>query len=301
MGNQNLIGLLMPVYNHESTIIQTLSTIIPQLTDSSILVIIDDASRDNSANLINQIAGNNSKVKIILNQENLGNIENIHFGIKKIFSENPGLKFFSLLGPDDIYEKNWLLNCVKVLSDNPKAVGAQTWSEYFWTSGAKFVNKYESIPSTANLLKLNQTLKLSDKAGNPMRYSNFIGGVIRAEFVQNYLADDVALLESLFLWEDLIPLLMIKRGGIVSIPEMLFRKNKNSKGSKSDHNSKYPGADFSIKLNSSRAKMRALILLEVHFLIHRPSEFSGFQKLVFIVIWNRSVRPKLSKLRRLFT
>jgi glycosyltransferase involved in cell wall biosynthesis len=264
------------------------------------LVIIDDASQDNSANLINEFAGNNSSVEIIVNKVNLGNIENIHFGISKILSDNPELKFFSLLGPDDLYEKDWLSNCVNALSCNPRAVGAQTWSEYFWTSGAKFVNRYESISSKAKFSILNQTLKLSDKTGNPIRYSNFIGGLMKVEFVQEYLAHDVALLESLFLWEDLIPLLMIKRGGIISIPELLFRKNKNSKGSKSDHNSKYPGADFSIKMNSSRAKIKALLLLEFHFLSIRKTEFLGFQMLVIIVIWNRSIRPKLSKLRRLF-
>lgn len=300
MVNQKSIGLLMPVYNHEATIFQTLSSIIPQLTDSSVLVIIDDASRDNSLHFIKKVAEHNPNVKIIVNPVNLGNIENIYYGISEMFRENPGLKFFSLLGPDDLYEQNWIQGTVDALTNNPGAIAAQTWSEYFWTSGEKFINRYDSIPSTATVPELNQVLKLSDKKGNPIRYSNFIGGMITVKFVQEYLATDLKILESLFLWEDLIPLLMIKRGGILSVPELLFHKNKNSKGSKSDHNSKYPGADFSIKLNSSRAKIKALLLLELYFLMKKPSEFLEFQKLLSIVIWNRSVRPKLSKLRKLF-
>jgi len=295
---KKITGLLLPVYNHETTIVRTLNTIIPQLSDTSVLLIIDDASTDSSVSLIRKLVEKNSNLKLVENPINLGNIENMFYGVSILLNEHSELRYFSLLGPDDIYEQNWLSKCVEALDNNPTVSGSQSWSEYFWSSGEKFLNKYESISQTAKLSKLNQTLKLSDMHGDPIRYTNFIGGVMKVEFAQKYLANHVRLLESLFLWEDLIHLLMIKRGGIVSVPELLFRKNKNLKGEKSDNESKYPGADFSRKLNSAGSKLNALLFLQGYFLIKRTPEFLGLQKLILIVLWNRGLRPKISTARR---
>jgi hypothetical protein len=72
------------------------------------------------------------------------------------------------------------------------------------------------------------------------------------------------------------------------------------KGSKNDHESKYPGADFSRKMNSAGTKVSALLFLEGYFLIKKTPEFLSLQKLILIVLWNRGLRPKISTARRKF-
>jgi glycosyltransferase involved in cell wall biosynthesis len=297
MDELKLLGLLLPVFNHEKTIEQTLNSLIPQLSDSTILLIIDDASTDKSLEKIRMLADSQPNIRVIENSNNLGNIENMFYGVGLLLKDYSRLKYFSLIGPDDLYQSDWLNKGVAILDSNPSATAFQSWSEYFWSTGYKFLCKYETIEQEAKISKLNQILKLSDKNGEPIRYSNFIGGVVSVDFVREYFGKSERLLESLFLWEDLIPLLMIKRGGIVSIPEMLFRKNKNMKGAKNDHESKYPGADFSRKMNSIGAKFKALLFLELHFLAKKPAQFLIIQPLILLVVWNRSVRPKLSSLR----
>ena len=128
---KKITGLLLPVYNHETTIVRTLNTIIPQLSDTSVLLIIDDASKDSSVALIRKLVEKNSNLKLIENPINLGNIENIFYGVNMLLKEHSELRYFSLLGPDDIYEQNWLSKCVEALDNNPTVSGSQSWSEYF--------------------------------------------------------------------------------------------------------------------------------------------------------------------------
>ena len=69
-----LVSVIIPVYNSESTILHCIESVVASLekvTTDYEIICVDDGSSDNSLQLLNEIASQNSKI-IIVHQENTG-------------------------------------------------------------------------------------------------------------------------------------------------------------------------------------------------------------------------------------
>ncbi|MFN8016231.1 MAG: glycosyltransferase family 2 protein [Acidimicrobiia bacterium] len=69
MHNNKEVAVVIPCYNEELLIRETVSAI-PDFIDH--IICVNDASTDNTANVLEEIANTNSKVKIVTNDKNLG-------------------------------------------------------------------------------------------------------------------------------------------------------------------------------------------------------------------------------------
>jgi len=69
------ISVMIPVYNRENLIIETIQSVLSQTYTDLDLTIIDDASTDNTTEIINKFC-KDSRITLIKNEENLGLTKN---------------------------------------------------------------------------------------------------------------------------------------------------------------------------------------------------------------------------------
>lgn len=75
------VSVLMPVFNVEEYISETLDSILSQISIDFELVVIDDASTDNTISIINRYREVDSRIKLVKNEINLGISESLNKGL----------------------------------------------------------------------------------------------------------------------------------------------------------------------------------------------------------------------------
>jgi glycosyltransferase involved in cell wall biosynthesis len=116
-----LVSALMTSYNHERYISQAIESVLTQTFTDLELIIVDDASTDNSPRIIAQYQNKDPRVRAFFHKNNLG--------IAKTANECQSMangKFICFIGSDDLWVPHKLEKQVKILSDNEDKV---VWSE----------------------------------------------------------------------------------------------------------------------------------------------------------------------------
>jgi len=98
------VSIIIPSYNKEKYISETIQSVLNQTFSNWELIIIDDLSSDNTSNIIKEYQKTDSRIKLFINDKNLGANYSRNFGIKKSQSE-----FIIFLDADDIL----LPHCLK--------------------------------------------------------------------------------------------------------------------------------------------------------------------------------------------
>lgn len=109
----NLISILIPVYNRESIIEETVQSALSQTYTNIEVIIIDNASTDNTWTIIEQLAKKDTRIKIYKNKSNIGPVRNWFECIKAangIYSK--------ILWSDDLISKNFLEETSKYLENH---------------------------------------------------------------------------------------------------------------------------------------------------------------------------------------
>lgn len=97
------ISVILPVYNAEKYIYDSINSILSQTFQDFELVIIDDCSTDSSYDLIKEIASFDSRIRIFKNKKNLRLIDTLNFGLSVSQA-----KYVARMDADDICEPNRL-------------------------------------------------------------------------------------------------------------------------------------------------------------------------------------------------
>lgn len=111
-----LVSIIIPVYNHEKYIIETIESIIADFYPNKELVLINDGSTDNSHQIISEwIESNQNRIIInYLNRENRG----VSATINELIDRSNG-KYIIGLGSDDYLINNTIAERVQLLQNNP--------------------------------------------------------------------------------------------------------------------------------------------------------------------------------------
>ena len=109
--NRPLISIIIPVYNAEKFIEDTINTVINQTYDNYEIILIDDCSTDNSVNIINKYLNDN--IRLYKNKENIGVGLTRNVGIKHSKGD-----YIAFLDADDLWDKDKLEKQVKFMQDN---------------------------------------------------------------------------------------------------------------------------------------------------------------------------------------
>lgn len=112
MNNPELISLIIPCYNAESTISKCLESVISQSYKNLEIIIINDGSTDKTSAIVNQFQDKDSRI-IIINQENSGVSKARNEGIKTASG-----KYICFVDSDDWVEKDYCSILHQTLVEN---------------------------------------------------------------------------------------------------------------------------------------------------------------------------------------
>ncbi|MEH1780192.1 MAG: glycosyltransferase [Nostoc sp.] len=153
------ISVIIPAYNSEKTIKQTIQSVLNQTFTNLELIVINDGSQDSTLEVVTQFQ--DSRIKVFSYANAGGNV-----------SRNRGLhhavgEFVSFLDADDLWTPDKLQSQLKALQENATAKVAYGWTDYIDTNG-KFILSGKRINVNGNIyeeLLLNNFL---ENGSNPL-------------------------------------------------------------------------------------------------------------------------------------
>lgn len=109
---KNLISIVVPVYNAEKFLTDTINTVLSQTYENWELIFIDDKSTDRSKEIIREFSDKNKKIKLIENKENSGAAVSRNIGIKEAKGE-----YIAFLDADDLWKQEKLEKQLKFMKE----------------------------------------------------------------------------------------------------------------------------------------------------------------------------------------
>lgn len=103
MANKPTISIIMPLYNAERFLKETLDSVLKQTYHEYELICIDDASTDKTVEILKEFQSFDNRIRIISNQVRLGAAISRNIGIQKAVG-----KYITFLDGDDIFEEEML-------------------------------------------------------------------------------------------------------------------------------------------------------------------------------------------------
>ena len=110
---KNRFSIVIPVFNKEKYIKETILSVLNQTYDNYEIIIINDASTDNSLKIIEEVISDNAV--IINNKNNLGLSASRNIGF-----EASSDKYIAFLDGDDVWDKNFLKEINELIINFPK-------------------------------------------------------------------------------------------------------------------------------------------------------------------------------------
>lgn len=110
------VSVVVPNYNHASFLTQRIESIILQSYTDYELIILDDASSDDSHNVIKRYANNSKVTRVVYNTENSGS----PFAQWKCGVDLASGEYIWIAESDDWAETTFLEKLVSILDNNPK-------------------------------------------------------------------------------------------------------------------------------------------------------------------------------------
>lgn len=181
----NPISFLVPLFNNQDTVLDSIESIVKEnLTEGDEIIVIDDASQDNSFNLVKEYALDKPYIKIVQHKYNKGSAA---------ASRNTGIEhanndLFFCLDADNLLVENSVFQLKKFLLDKQADVAAFEGKFFFIDSIENITNKwyYKKSPVTLDLALSSR--KWPGPSGNYLftkeswikagRYNENVGGAI---------------------------------------------------------------------------------------------------------------------------
>ncbi len=154
--NDDLISVVVPVYNGEATIERCIEGIKAQVYDNYEVIFVNDGSTDNSAKILEEICSKNKKYSVI-KTKNAGAGPARNVGIERAKGE-----YICFIDIDDIVSPNYLKQLHKVLVDNDADISCADY-----TRNRK--NDFENLTNDSTVLNsqeaVDSLLKMGIKNG----------------------------------------------------------------------------------------------------------------------------------------
>lgn len=110
-----MISLIIPMYNSEQTIANTLNSVIEQTVPFSEVIVVDNGSKDRSSEIVSEFAQQYSYINLLF-CETQGVSAARNMGIDVAKSE-----YISFLDADDILDPHYVENITKTIREHPSA------------------------------------------------------------------------------------------------------------------------------------------------------------------------------------
>jgi glycosyltransferase involved in cell wall biosynthesis len=206
----------MPVYNGEEYVSNAIRSILNQSFYDLELIVCDNASTDQTAEICLRIAATDRRLRYYLNPTNIGVTENYN----TVFAYSRG-EYFKWTSCNDYCAEGLIQQCVDALDKRRDAILCYPKTRLFSieiTDAEDYeddLNLQEDDPAT----RLGQLMNRIDT-----RLNNVMNGLIRADALRNthlhkaFASSDLSLLAELIL-----------QGKFIELPERLFYRRINAK------------------------------------------------------------------------
>lgn len=131
-----LVSVIIPVYNGEKFIPETILSIINQTFKNLEIIVIDDSSTDNSVNIIKEFCQKDQRIRLVRNEKNLGLADSLNKAITLSTGD-----YIARLDQDDVSELNRIEVQLQTMIDNPQI-------DILFSNSIKISGK--SIPVSSN-------------------------------------------------------------------------------------------------------------------------------------------------------
>ncbi|PLX64474.1 MAG: glycosyl transferase [Vibrio alginolyticus] len=111
--NEDVVSIIMPTYNSEQTVVESIQSVLSQTYKNWELIIVDDRSTDNTWKVIQTYADKYDNIHAYQNKENLGAGASRNFAIKKAKG-----RFIAFLDSDDLWMENKLAEQIPFMLEN---------------------------------------------------------------------------------------------------------------------------------------------------------------------------------------
>ena len=129
--NALTVTAILPNYNHSQFLEESISSLLGQTRPADELIIIDDASTDNSVSVILDLIGKSPGAKLLRNSENIGVVASMNKGLANATGD---IVFFA--AADDIYYRRLFEVGAAMLEAYPRAALFSALSDLIDASGA---------------------------------------------------------------------------------------------------------------------------------------------------------------------
>ena len=160
------ITAIIPNYNHGKFLKRSIGALLNQEFELSEIIIIDDASTDDSLTIIRELMKKNQRISLIQNKKNLGVVKSLNKGFKNVKT-----KYVYFGSADDETKSNLFLELAGSLKKFPQARFACARAALYDKRGAQIgarpflsvskISRYFSPSETQELLKNGDNLFLS--------------------------------------------------------------------------------------------------------------------------------------------
>ncbi|WP_315790564.1 glycosyltransferase [Fischerella sp. JS2] len=154
-----LFSIVIPTYNSEKTIRQTIESVLKQTFSDFELIIINDGSTDSTLEVISEFQ--DSRIKIF-SFENAGGNVSRNRGLERATGE-----FVSFLDADDLWTFDKLESQLNALKANPQAAVAYSWTDYIDEQG-KFLLSGTHITANGNVYEQLLISNFLENGSNPL-------------------------------------------------------------------------------------------------------------------------------------
>lgn len=125
MPNNNLVSIIIPVFNNESTIEETIKSVISQDYENLEVIIVNDGSTDRTIEILEKISNQYQKIQVY-SKENEGVSAARNYGFKR----SQG-KYVVFLDADDLLAKTFISECADVMDNNNTLSVVYTQVQFF--------------------------------------------------------------------------------------------------------------------------------------------------------------------------
>lgn len=146
-----LVTIIISVFNSEKTILRCINSIKYQTSDKWLVILTDDASTDNSWELIRELCENDTRFCLIRNKKNRGLTKNLISMMDLVKTE-----FIARIDADDYYMPSKIEQQLKFMTLNKEYALCATGFYYESNGKKKTGKKYNEIDITKNFFKQNQ-------------------------------------------------------------------------------------------------------------------------------------------------
>lgn len=145
----DLVSIIMPCYNVESYLRESVNSVIEQTYDNWELIIVDDCSTDNSYVLMKELSLLDNRIKISQNTANAGGAQTRNNGIDIATG-----RYIAYLDSDDLWEAEKLSSQIKFMESNNVGFSYSNYRQFCLGSNDVVISAPEYV-SYDDMIKCN--------------------------------------------------------------------------------------------------------------------------------------------------